>query len=210
VLLAAEDGTVTDTKSSTSSATGRYLTIRLDDGRTVRYLHLAELWVGLGARVVRGQSVALSGASGHGSEWGYGAHVHVTLWPGLIWAAPTIDFDAHVDPPPPPPPEEEEAEMLITVSVPTPDGGQQYYSMNTSAHTIAPISNGTQLDFLRAIGIPEYVNQAPQVIEGYRLIAPAAATSSNPLVSPTWAIGVVLGLIGLVEVVRLVVDFFIT
>lgn len=75
-------------------ATGRYVTIDLDDGRRVRYLHLQKQRVSTGQRVRRGDVIGLSGASGYGSEY-FGAsslsripsntggpHVHVTLWPG--------------------------------------------------------------------------------------------------------------------------------
>ncbi|QYC53808.1 endolysin [Microbacterium phage EugeneKrabs] len=79
-LVAPEDGVVVDLKTSTSGGTGRYVTIDLDDGQRVRLLHLKSVNVRNGQRVVRGQIIAYSGASGFGKEWGYGAHVHVTLW----------------------------------------------------------------------------------------------------------------------------------
>lgn len=94
-LVAPDSGWITDTKSSTSGATGRYITLSLDDGRTVRMLHLSVLGAQHGDHVNRGQVIAYSGASANGSDWGVGAHVHVTLWPGPIWGAPTIDFEAH-------------------------------------------------------------------------------------------------------------------
>jgi len=86
-VRAAERGTVVDVGDSIMPATGRFVTIDLDDGRRVRYLHLLRRHVGVGNRVVRGQVIALSGATGYGEEdWSWnvaqtgGAHVHMTLW----------------------------------------------------------------------------------------------------------------------------------
>ncbi|QDF15948.1 metallo-endopeptidase [Microbacterium phage Alex44] len=79
-LVAPEDGVVVEIKTSNSNATGRFVTIDLNDGRRVRYLHLSAVLVNSGARVTRGQAVARSGASANGRDWGVGAHVHVTLW----------------------------------------------------------------------------------------------------------------------------------
>jgi murein DD-endopeptidase MepM/ murein hydrolase activator NlpD len=96
-------GTIEDVKSSNSSATGRYVTVSLDDGRTARALHLSSTSVSKGQRVSKGQKIGVSGASGYGSDWYYGSHLHQTLWPGNIWAAPTIDFEKYVGGSTPPP-----------------------------------------------------------------------------------------------------------
>ena len=98
-LVAPENGWVVDYKTSNTNPTGRYVTIDFDDGRRVRFLHLSEVLV-KGGRVGRGQVVALSGASGNGSDWGVGQHVHVTLW---AWQAyvfgpnGTLDFEDYLD-----------------------------------------------------------------------------------------------------------------
>jgi hypothetical protein len=99
-LRCAADGTVSDRKTSTSGAMGRYVAVRLDDGRTVRYLHLQSVVVGVGDRVDRGGLLGYTGASANGSEYGVGAHVKTTLWPGEAWAAPTIDFEQYARPDP--------------------------------------------------------------------------------------------------------------
>ena len=98
-----------------ASATGRYITLDLDDGRRVRYLHLSRYANAFGgSRVGRGQIIAYSGASGYGSEY-FGAtgtagipantggpHVHVTLWAGHYYRfgryplEPTLDFERYV------------------------------------------------------------------------------------------------------------------
>lgn len=98
-VMAAEDGTIVDLSYSTSGGTGRYITIDLADGRRVRYLHLSQVLGTRGQKVKRGQVIAKSGASGFGREWGYGAHVHVSLWDGHRYAfGPngTMDFAPQV------------------------------------------------------------------------------------------------------------------
>lgn len=86
-VRAAAGGRVVDTGDSIRPATGRFVTIDLDDGRRVRYLHLKRRHVSVGTRVKRGQHIADSGATGYGEEdWSWnvagmgGAHVHMTLW----------------------------------------------------------------------------------------------------------------------------------
>lgn len=85
-VLAAASGVVVDVGDSIIPATGRYVTIDLDDGRRVRYLHLSRRHVYVGTRVQWGQHIADSGATGYGEEdWSWnpetgGAHVHMTLW----------------------------------------------------------------------------------------------------------------------------------
>lgn len=98
-LYAPATGTVVDLKTSNSDATGRYLTIDADDGRRLRSLHLSEIWVGVGQRVSQGQQVGLTGASGFGSDWGYGSHVHQTLWSTHAYnfcSSCTMDFALYV------------------------------------------------------------------------------------------------------------------
>lgn len=86
-VRAAAAGRVVDVGDSIQPATGRYVTIDLDDGRRVRYLHLERRHVGVGQRVQWGQHIADSGATGYGeADWSWnvaetgGAHVHMTLW----------------------------------------------------------------------------------------------------------------------------------
>lgn len=94
-VRAASSGVVVDVGGSIYAATGRYVTIDLDDGRRVRYLHLLRSHVRVGQRVQWGEVVADSGASGYGSDlfgessrndafWANtgGDHVHMTLWAG--------------------------------------------------------------------------------------------------------------------------------
>lgn len=95
-VVAAAAGVVVDVNWSPSGGTGRYLTVALDDGNTVRYLHLSEPWLGVGTPVSAGDVIGLSGASGYGQDWYYGPHVHTTLWQGPAWVAPTVDFETFI------------------------------------------------------------------------------------------------------------------
>jgi murein DD-endopeptidase MepM/ murein hydrolase activator NlpD len=123
-LYAPANGTVYEVKNTTSGATGRYIAINLDDGRRTRSLHLSAISVSAGQRVSRGQLIGKTGASGYGSEWGYGAHVHQTLWSSWTYnfcCNCTIDFAVYVgnptpEPKPPtptPPDDDEENEMTL-------------------------------------------------------------------------------------------------
>jgi hypothetical protein len=98
-LYAPATGRVADRQTSNANATGRFLTIDADDGRRLRSLHLSEIWVNVGDRVSQGQQVGKTGASGYGSDWGYGAHVHETLWSTHAYSfcsSCTLDFALYV------------------------------------------------------------------------------------------------------------------
>ncbi|MFB4350050.1 M23 family metallopeptidase [Microbacterium sp. CR_7] len=129
-IRAATNGVIVDRKDSTTTATGRYLALRADDGNYIRYLHLQSSAVPLGARVTRGQVIAYSGASGFGTDTGYGPHVHVSLWIGgtplQLGFANSVDFENYVDPSPYPPPPEDPVPLhtstKYTWNAPIPDG----------------------------------------------------------------------------------------
>lgn len=99
-VWAATSGVIVDRKDTPSTATGRYLALRADDGNYLRYLHLDASTVRVGTRVERGTLIAYSGASGFDSDTGYGAHVHVSLWiggsPNQLGFKNTVDFENHV------------------------------------------------------------------------------------------------------------------
>lgn len=106
-VLAIESGRVVDVGDSIGPATGRFVTIDLDDGRRVRYLHLSRRVVKVGDRVARGQVIGYSGATGYGEEdWSWnvaetgGAHVHMTLWPShryVFGSTGTLDPELYFD-----------------------------------------------------------------------------------------------------------------
>ena len=99
-VMAVTNGLIVDRKDTTSTATGRYLALRGDDGNYIRYLHLDSSVVRVGTRVTQGTVIAYSGASGFDSETGYGAHVHVSLWiggsPNQLGFRNTVDFENYV------------------------------------------------------------------------------------------------------------------
>lgn len=140
-LYAVGTGTVVDLKTSNSGGTGRFLTIDMDDGRRTRSLHLSEIWVSVGQRVTQGQQIGKTGASGFGSDWGYGAHVHQTLWPGHYYSfcsiGCTIDFAPYVGSPDPGP----------TQRVVGPNSANGRSQPNTSVPVTQTLPPGTLADF---------------------------------------------------------------
>ncbi|MFD6699676.1 MULTISPECIES: peptidoglycan-binding protein [unclassified Microbacterium] len=97
-LRAPASGKVIGADWSTCGEAGRRLTMLLDDGRMVDWIHLSEIWVNVGDRFDRGALIAKSGASRRCLEWGVGPHVHVTLradqWRPF---ADTLNFEDYVD-----------------------------------------------------------------------------------------------------------------
>jgi hypothetical protein len=97
VLHSLGDGVVTEVGGSVFPATGRFVRVRLDTGHGFRLLHLGprHSLKRVGDRVKLGEPLAISGASGYGSEY-FGAsrpndaqmilntggpHTHLTLFP---------------------------------------------------------------------------------------------------------------------------------
>lgn len=88
-LFAAASGVVVEIDFDIVDPTGRFITIDLDDGQRVRYLHLEEIFVRVGQRVAWGELIGKTGATGYGdADWSWniagtgGAHVHMTVFPG--------------------------------------------------------------------------------------------------------------------------------
>lgn len=96
-VVAGASGVVAVVVTGNGGAAGRRVTIDLDDGRRLSYIHLSQTYVKAGQRVSAGQVIAKSGASGFGQDWHYGPHVHVSLWerPGMSYAN-TIDFEKYI------------------------------------------------------------------------------------------------------------------
>lgn len=107
-LRAPADGVVIEVGGNIYAETGYFVTIDLDDGRRIRFLHLWDRYVSRGQRVSRGTVFAQSGGSGYGSMYAAGGagtvgrHVHVTLWPSHSYSfgtnANTLDFEQYADP----------------------------------------------------------------------------------------------------------------
>jgi hypothetical protein len=99
-VYAPADGEITQVYMSTVGATGRYVAMKTDGGAWFRFLHLSSSPVAVGQTVNQGDVVAVSGASGFGSDYGYGAHCHITFWSGPSASMPsfsaTEDFEAYM------------------------------------------------------------------------------------------------------------------
>lgn len=135
-------GTVIEIKTNNSGAMGRYVALALDDGRTARCLHLSQVLVPVGMWVFQGQIIAISGASGYGSDWYYGPHVHQTLWPTCYWCEDTIDFALYVGPPPKPEPKKQEMDMPgIRIHFQRFTNGNQAYVVETETGFYIPDSS---------------------------------------------------------------------
>jgi murein DD-endopeptidase MepM/ murein hydrolase activator NlpD len=99
-IRAVQGGVVSVVDDNPEGAEGRRLSIDLIDGTRVSYIHLDRIDAYVGQHVTQGQTgLALTGASGHGSNYGYNPHLHLTLWesPGMpYWD--TIDFELYLGP----------------------------------------------------------------------------------------------------------------
>jgi murein DD-endopeptidase MepM/ murein hydrolase activator NlpD len=227
-LYAVADGTVRYVKTSNSEATGRVIEYQLDDGRTTRSLHLAEVWVQVGQRVSKGQQIGRTGASGFGSNWGYGAHLHQTLWPGGAWQAPTIDFALYVgeDPPPPPPPPpaprigEDMGTLYYQTADDLPNGPILTFAYAGSGEGTAAWLEIADVTLANRIAANTLSGQAIHLSRGtytawhsaYLSDTPPSSDpqQQEPLVRPAWTIGFILGVIGFIEVVKFILDVVVT
>jgi murein DD-endopeptidase MepM/ murein hydrolase activator NlpD len=76
-VVAVADGVVVGTTTTIAGAGGRMVFLdTTSDGYNFDYLHLSRVDVSPGQAVKQGQVLGLSGASGKGSERGYGPHLH--------------------------------------------------------------------------------------------------------------------------------------
>lgn len=80
-VYAVHDGYISEVKRTPGGAMGRKIGLNTDMGRGFNYLHLHRVLVSSGQRVKAGQQIGISGASGFGSDWHYGAHLHITVFP---------------------------------------------------------------------------------------------------------------------------------
>jgi murein DD-endopeptidase MepM/ murein hydrolase activator NlpD len=186
----AGNGVVADVNHSTMGGTGRYVKINLDDGRAVRYLHLKRIACVVGQRLAQGQLFAESGASGFGSEWGYGPHVHVTLLPSPGAAfRNSLDFALYVEdepaPTPPPPPEEEE-DMTYSLIPISESQDVEIISLVTGIR--AHVENVYDLSILERVkkGGTPMLRPELEIARGYlsRINPPTVAPPVTPPVEP--------------------------
>jgi murein DD-endopeptidase MepM/ murein hydrolase activator NlpD len=96
-VYAVAAGRVNALSSSNRGSGGRLVNVGHLDGTGADYLHLSRIVVGLYANVTQGQLIGYSGASGNGSDWGYGPHLHLSFRPNhstLFANYGNRDFDA--------------------------------------------------------------------------------------------------------------------
>lgn len=167
-VRAATNGVIVDRKDSTSGATGRYLALRGDDGNYIRYLHLKSSAISPGQRVTRGQVIAQSGASGFGSDNGYGAHVHVSLWiggtPAQIGFRNSVDFEKHVGDATTTPPAPQKKDIIMRTIYNVDGVDSDVFELRRRAtvgeFSFQPLSFGAATLEFSLWGAPENVTQA--------------------------------------------------
>lgn len=97
-VYAVNDGVISGVNSSPSGGGGRMIYLDLDDGNGVDYLHLSSI-VQSSGHVRAGVLIGYSGASGYGSDWYYGAHLHISIrnrHGSHTQNAGNFDFDAMI------------------------------------------------------------------------------------------------------------------
>jgi murein DD-endopeptidase len=82
VVVAPADGIVTGIVPTFRGSGGRMIFMSFPGGFNADFLHLHSIEVVEGQQVKQGQRIGLSGASGLGSERGYGAHLHLSFRKG--------------------------------------------------------------------------------------------------------------------------------
>lgn len=92
-VVAVKAGTVNLADNGNDGSGGRMVGINHGDGTVTQYLHLSQVEVSVGQYIEQGQEIARSGASGFGSDWGYGAHLHIALKIN----GSNVDFENYVD-----------------------------------------------------------------------------------------------------------------
>jgi murein DD-endopeptidase MepM/ murein hydrolase activator NlpD len=102
-VKAIADGTITGIVETIRGAGGRMIFQSFAGGYNADYLHLSRIDVAIGQEIKQGQIIGLSGASGLGSETGYGPHLHLAFRKG---GTPTmgvgnLDFETFVSAPAP-------------------------------------------------------------------------------------------------------------
>ncbi|WP_223690118.1 M23 family metallopeptidase [Leifsonia poae] len=93
VVVAAKAGVIRVADSTMGGSGGRLVYITHPDGDETQYLHLSRIDVTAGQTVTQGQQIALSGASGFGSDRYYGPHCHVSLYLHGV----NVDFQKYVN-----------------------------------------------------------------------------------------------------------------
>lgn len=101
VVKAPADGTITGIIPTFRGSGGRMVFMSFPGGFNADFLHLSAIDVVAGQEVKQGQRIGLSGASGLGSENGYGPHLHFSFRRGgsPTMAVGNLDFETYVSAP---------------------------------------------------------------------------------------------------------------
>jgi murein DD-endopeptidase MepM/ murein hydrolase activator NlpD len=94
-----DSGTIAIIDNNPGGAEGRRLEINMDNGQVIDMIHGSWIYGSVGDHVEKGQfGVFFSGASGYGSEFYYGPHLHLTLRAnrGLPFSN-TLDFELYIE-----------------------------------------------------------------------------------------------------------------
>jgi murein DD-endopeptidase MepM/ murein hydrolase activator NlpD len=92
------NGVITKVDNDPNGAEGRRLEMTMDNGQVIDFIHGYWIHGYPGQRISKGQyGIFISGASGYGQDYYYGAHVHVTLraTQGLPYSN-TLDFEHYL------------------------------------------------------------------------------------------------------------------
>ncbi len=95
-VYAVAAGVIQVASDDISGSGGRLMNIAHDDGTGADYLHLSAI-AQYGGRVGQGALLGYSGASGNGTEWYYGPHLHISFrpnWTTYFGDVDNQDFDA--------------------------------------------------------------------------------------------------------------------
>lgn len=100
-LRAPFGGRVQSVDNNSAGPEGRRISMLLDDGNVVDWIHLQRITAKAGDRFDRAErGIALSGASGYGRDRYYGPHVHVTLRDRLgLPYSQTLNFENFIGQP---------------------------------------------------------------------------------------------------------------
>ncbi len=138
VVVAPADGIVTGIVPTFRGSGGRMIFMSFPGGFNADFLHLHTIEVIEGQEVKQGQRIGLSGASGLGSERGYGAHLHLSFRKG---GSPTMG-DGNLD----------FEKMLISTSAKEPAKAKAPAKPKKAANTYTVVKGDTLTKIAKAHG----------------------------------------------------------
>jgi hypothetical protein len=216
------DGVIARVDNNPGGAEGRRLQLYMDNGQVIDFIHGYWIHGSEGQRVSQGQTgIFISGASGWGEDYYYGAHVHVTLRADT--GKPfkdTLDFEKYIDITIPTIPQQEVTEMY---PIQHHDGriftiGKQYikheisvgaaqYTRNviTQDDKFISVNHDEFIALLDSFGIPRDVVPTDGAVwsRETQILGTTASTASEAFTAPVWVAAVALGLIAVATFVSI-------